>query len=215
MGWLILARHGSTRENQPPEAFRGWQDLPLDQKGKLDARELAVQLQDLPIGVIWASDLKRAVETADMIGRANTGHPPVHPTRSLRPWDVGKFAGQTVTSAKPKLQRYTENPTVPVPDGESVETFSKRFLPFLQRLMVQARRAEEHVLAVTHTRNIRLALETLKHPTDVDAKALLAKDDPVGPGDFVVLQPTGRTWRVTPSTSLTRTIPGGRNALTG
>lgn len=67
---ILLARHGETDDNVPPLRFQGQRDTPLNDTGRAQARELAerVAAHDPPIASLWASDLSRARETAEIVG---------------------------------------------------------------------------------------------------------------------------------------------------
>ena len=38
---IILARHGETADNVPPQRIQGWRDVPLNDRGREQARALA------------------------------------------------------------------------------------------------------------------------------------------------------------------------------
>lgn len=67
---ILLARHGETDDNVPPLRFQGQRDTPLNDTGRAQARELAerVAALDPPVASLWASDLSRARETAELVG---------------------------------------------------------------------------------------------------------------------------------------------------
>jgi broad specificity phosphatase PhoE len=69
---VLLARHGETRDNLPPGRFQGWTDTPLNDTGRHQAFELAGRVAscERPVASLWASDLSRARETADIVGTA-------------------------------------------------------------------------------------------------------------------------------------------------
>jgi broad specificity phosphatase PhoE len=70
MGRLILVRHGHTSLNSPgsDERLRAWLDVPLDEKGMQEVAETAKKLTKYPIEVIYCSDLRRARQTAGVLG---------------------------------------------------------------------------------------------------------------------------------------------------
>lgn len=72
LGGVLLARHGETNDNVAPLRFQGWQDTPLNETGRRQAFELAEQIaaRESPIASLWASDLSRAHETAEIVGAA-------------------------------------------------------------------------------------------------------------------------------------------------
>ncbi len=68
---VLLARHGETDDNVAPLRFQGFTDTPLNDTGRRQAAELAekVAARAEPIASLWSSDLSRARETAEIVGR--------------------------------------------------------------------------------------------------------------------------------------------------
>src|SRR5438552_2337453 len=62
---IYCVRHGTTDANNKNE-FRGWMDIPLDAKGKAQAKLAGKYIQDHTVKAVYTSDLKRAVETAEL-----------------------------------------------------------------------------------------------------------------------------------------------------
>jgi len=65
---IRLARHGETNDNLEPYRFQGWTDTPLNDTGRRQAHELADRVAGDGIASLWASDLSRARETAEIVG---------------------------------------------------------------------------------------------------------------------------------------------------
>lgn len=63
---IFLIRHGETEWNVAGKS-QGWKDIPLNETGKAQAREMAEELSRLKVHVIYTSSLSRAEETADII----------------------------------------------------------------------------------------------------------------------------------------------------
>src|SRR5437764_14486972 len=92
MTTLLLVRHGETDWN----AERRWQghaDVPLNERGREQAQWLADSFPGDAVDAIYASDLARARETAEILG-ARLGRPVVVDP-DLREIDVGSREGLT------------------------------------------------------------------------------------------------------------------------
>jgi broad specificity phosphatase PhoE len=65
---VILIRHGEC-EGNIKGIFRGRTDFPLNERGLIQAQDLAQELKNFPIKYIYSSPLSRAKQTAEMIGK--------------------------------------------------------------------------------------------------------------------------------------------------
>ena len=92
MATLLLIRHGETDWNASGR-LQGHTDRPLNDYGRRQARELADRLSDDAIAAIYASDLSRAKETAEIVG-ARLGLPVVVDA-DLRERNWGSWEGLT------------------------------------------------------------------------------------------------------------------------
>jgi len=99
---LILARHGETDWNAE-RRFQGHADPPLNAKGLAQAEALAERLAGRDLRAIYSSDLRRAAQTAavvgDRLGLAVVKLP------ALREIDVGEWSGLTVAEV---IERYPD-----------------------------------------------------------------------------------------------------------
>ena len=89
---ILLARHGETDWNRE-RRFQGHADPPLNELGREQARALGEQLAEAGVAAVYSSDLGRALETAQIAGRALDL--PAEPLRGLREIDVGEWSGLT------------------------------------------------------------------------------------------------------------------------
>jgi broad specificity phosphatase PhoE len=112
MAVLLLARHGETDWNAAGR-WQGHADVPLNARGLSQARELAETLRDIPLDAIYASDLSRAHETAQIV--AKTKGLEVTTLPGLREVDVGSWSGLT------NLEIDTKFPDMDRHDGETDE----------------------------------------------------------------------------------------------
>jgi len=94
---ILLARHGQSDWN----ASRRWQghtDRPLTEKGLEQAEALAQRLADVELDAIYASDLRRAADTAAQVARGHRLE--VVELQDLREVDVGSWSGLTRAEAE-------------------------------------------------------------------------------------------------------------------
>jgi broad specificity phosphatase PhoE len=66
---ILLARHGETDDNVPPQRVQGWIDSPLNDRGRAQARELAALVEPRGVAAVYSSHLARARETAEVVAR--------------------------------------------------------------------------------------------------------------------------------------------------
>ncbi len=126
---LVLWRHGQTAWNAE-RRFQGHSNISLDQTGHEQARDSARYLAAMHPDAIFSSDLARAAETADYLGRL-TGLP-VQLEKDLRERGGGAWEGLTDREIREGYpESYAQwNP----PDGEPVSTVSDRVAAVLQRI---------------------------------------------------------------------------------
>ena len=94
---LCLIRHGETEWNAG-RRIQGQIDIALNALGRQQARAAGRSLQGCGLTALYASDLRRAWETAELIGAALHLQP--QPEPSLRERDYGIFSGLTYAEAE-------------------------------------------------------------------------------------------------------------------
>lgn len=190
---VILIRHGKTSMNSDNrtsvDRIRGWKDVPLSDEGKKEAEALAQKCKGLGIDVIYCSDLKRAHDTAKVVGSA-IGKEPI-PYKKLRPWNLGEFTGADTKDALPKIANYVRNkPESAIPEGESFNSFKTRAFSGLQDIL--AKHPDKKVALVTHHRVERLlkGWQAKGEPKDhsIDLETFLQKGEPTGHAEKLVLK---------------------------
>lgn len=158
---ILLARHGETDDNVPPLRFQGQRDTPLNDNGRAQARELAerVAAHEPPIGSLWASDLSRARETAEIVGE-RIGLTPRLDARLREGWR-GEWEGflfDEIAASDPERYAAWRNPDADVgfqfPGGETLAQQQERVLDAL----TDAAAGELPTLLVCHGGSIRTML---------------------------------------------------------
>jgi probable phosphoglycerate mutase len=148
-GRLYLVRHGRTAGNQV--RYVGWGDDPLDETGRAQVRALAADLAAEPIDLVYASPLRRAVDTARPL--AETHAAPLHLRDGLKEIDYGAY--QDVLKAARKLRLRRNHRVEPMPGGESLRDVFDRVA--LVGAEVDAERsAGRHVAVVAHFWSLRM-----------------------------------------------------------
>ena len=94
---LYLARHGETVDNAN-QILQGQTQGMLNEKGQEQAENLAKSLDGIQIDAVIASDLKRAVDTAEVIAKRRSL--PLVTTPLLRERDWGSFTGRFIPDLK-------------------------------------------------------------------------------------------------------------------
>lgn len=153
---LLLARHGETEWNAVGR-LQGHTDIPLNERGRTQARELAASLSEHAIARVVTSDLVRARETGAIVAAA-LGLAPPHVVPELRERRFGVFEGLTRDEC---MQRYPEawqawHARTGVPDGaEPLDGAVARMHAALEALLSDG---SPPVLVVSHGGIMRLWL---------------------------------------------------------
>jgi probable phosphoglycerate mutase len=133
---LLVIRHGRTAWNADGR-IQGQQDIPLDEIGRWQADRLVAALAHENLQAICSSDLQRAAQTAQPLGR-HFGMAPVLDA-GLRERSFGDFEGLSFAQIE---QRWPEaaarwrrrDPDYQPGGGESLRVFRQRTLSAVMRL---------------------------------------------------------------------------------
>ena len=133
----------------------GWNDVPLNAEGRLNAARAARRLKELGITSITSSDTIRAHQTANIISR-HLGIPVVTSDK-LRSWNMGALQGLHHEVANPFLAFFEKHPDVRVPQGEAFRTFYNRFKNIFDYFVGYSRRfPTAKPLVATHSQDLDL-----------------------------------------------------------
>ncbi len=136
---IFLVRHGQTDWNVG-SVFRGRADRPLNDVGHMEAAAVAGALAEERIDAVYASPMKRAVETARPTACARDLE--VTPVDGLIDIDFGRWQGMAhdlVEKQDPKRFRlWNEQPhLVTFPGGESLGMVRRRAMKALRSLAIR------------------------------------------------------------------------------
>lgn len=165
---ILVARHGETQWNR----MRKWQgssDIPLNETGIMQARELGKSLVEEGICRIYSSDLQRAAATAEIVSEI-TGAGQVTRDFRIRERGLGRFEGwysQEVAKflGLPEEQAHIlETDERSIEDGPEVEpwkNFVERVWGFMEEIALL--QVQERILIVAHGGVMRAITYTLKN----------------------------------------------------
>ena len=133
---ILAIRHGETAWNVDTR-IQGQLDVPLNDIGRWQAHRLALAVSDEGIDVVYASDLLRAMQTAQAVavgcGREIITDP------GLRERGFGVFEGLTYAEIQQRFPEMSErwrrrDPTFGAPGGETLRDFFDRSVATVTRL---------------------------------------------------------------------------------
>lgn len=149
---IIYETHSTTTDNEAGIAT-GWLPGTLSAAGRKQAEELSRRSRSRQLSAVFVSDLRRAVETAE-IAFADSDVP-VYKDARLRECNYGTLNGMPVAELARRRARHIDTP---FPGGQSYHQVVEQTRDFLREL------AEpwdgRHVLIIAHSAN-RWALDHL------------------------------------------------------
>ncbi len=155
---LLLVRHGDTIWSETGRN-QGHTDIALSDKGLRQAERARQRLASLKIDAIYASDLQRAVATAQIIASQHEAEVTI--SSELREINFGELEGMNFQEIKQRypqldLKSVVRNPEKALPNGESLNQLAARVTRFLPTL--EKHSPEETVLIVAHGGTIQTIL---------------------------------------------------------
>jgi len=150
---IIYYVHGSTLDNES-KISSGWEQVSLSLKGVKETQEASLQIDSSKFDAIFASDLSRAVESAEILF-AERKHEIKMDSR-LRECNYGTY------TKKPSNELiYSDHINIPFPNGESLHDVEKRMSEFLRETKALG---YKHITIVAH-RAPQLALDVITAKT--------------------------------------------------
>jgi len=175
---LLLVRHGESTWNAEGR-LQGEAEVPLSDRGRRQARDLAAMIRELAPDHAVTSDLGRAAETAVLLGHADATADPAWREAHLGEW-TGRLAADLIANDGDAYLAWREGRRTP-PGGEPWEQLVERISAAIDALR---KRGGIH-LVVTHGGPIRAACAALVglEPSNIV---------PVGPASVTVIDIDGR-----------------------
>jgi probable phosphoglycerate mutase len=158
---VFLVRHGATSLTAE-DRFAGSTDVALSPEGTRQVGSLAERLRGEAIAAIYASPMRRTLETAGILAAPHGLQPIVEP--ALREIDYGRWEGLTRSEVETKFQDeyaiWDEDPFTIAPEGgESGLNVLNRALPVMRGIVEQHRHGS--VVVVSHQGTNRLLISSL------------------------------------------------------
>lgn len=158
---IILIRPGETDWNRDGR-WQGWVAAPLNEHGRRQAEALAKFIRNIGMSALYSSDLRRAVETAELLAE-RLGFEPVYDAR-LRERNIGAWQGLTLKEMRDWYpdeyeQLLADVDRFRIPGGESRAEVRARMMAAFDDFLKQ--NDGETVGIITHTTAIRALLSEL------------------------------------------------------
>ncbi|NPV92493.1 MAG: alpha-ribazole phosphatase [Firmicutes bacterium] len=138
---LYLLRHGEI-DTGGKKRFIGQIDLPLNETGKLQARQLQLEFSGFRVGGIYCSDLQRSRVTAETIAVKHRVQPVIR--ADLREINLGEWEGMPFDEVRRRFpaefeQRGREIATYHLPGGESFQDCQDRVVAALEDILAASK----------------------------------------------------------------------------
>jgi 2,3-bisphosphoglycerate-dependent phosphoglycerate mutase len=171
MAYLVLVRHGQSEWNALGK-WTGWQDIPLTDQGKQEAREAAKSLEGLTFHKAYTSNLTRAQQTLaeikdhlqhaeletvshDALNERNYGD-----YTGMNKWDIKERVGDEEFT---KIRRGWDHP---LPNGETLKDVHARAIPYYEQHILADLKAGKNVIVAAHGNSLRALVKYLESVPD-------------------------------------------------
>lgn len=152
---IFLIRHGESQWNIL-KRIQGQQDIPLTERGLIQAELVGSRLVNEKIDKIYSSDLIRAFNTAEIIGQKL--NKPVIPMKEFREISFGIWEG---ISDEEMLRKYYDeylmwrkNPeNLKIEGAETLEELQLRAMNGVNKIIKDSK--EENILIVSHSATLK------------------------------------------------------------
>lgn len=154
---ICLVRHGQSSHNLR-KLVAGQVPSCLTRRGREDARAVAALMKDRRFDLIYSSDLRRALQTAEVIRESLALVCPIRISTLLRELDYGRFTQRPVRETFTFLD-YRRLRDRPYPGGEGFGELKRRADAFAERLRAEG--GGRSLLITAHAGPVRMLLVVL------------------------------------------------------
>lgn len=166
MAKLILVRHGESEYNAK-DLWTGWLDVPLSEKGIIEAREAGEKIKDIKIDTVFISDLIRSKQTWKEMAKILN----LENITPIEAWEIkersyGDLAGLNKWEVKDKYGeeqwlKWRRGWNEPIPNGETLKDVYERTVPYFQKSILPILKEEKNVLLSAHGNSLRALVKYL------------------------------------------------------
>lgn len=155
---IYLIRHGEIADGEE-RRYNGHRDVPLSERGLGQVERLSKYLRDEGFTAVYASDLSRALKSAEIISSPHGIAPLVE--KAFREYSFGEWEGMTFAEIEKKypdaFSAWAANPVkFSPPGGESTVGVKNRTIPAFDKIIT--RHKDESIAIVSHGGVIRIIL---------------------------------------------------------
>jgi 2,3-bisphosphoglycerate-dependent phosphoglycerate mutase len=194
MAYLVLVRHGESEWNTLG-LWTGWRDIPLTEKGHVEARQAAEALDGIKPDVAYTSKLKRARQTLDdIMATLGLTNLPVIEDAALNERDYGDLTAKNKWQVQKEygdeqFLKWRRSWDYPVPGGETLKDVYARVAPYYDQHILPQLKAGKNVIVAAHGNSLRALVKHLEHISDDEIPSL-----EIGTGEVYVYEvdPSGK-----------------------
>lgn len=188
MAYLILVRHGQSEWNAKG-LWTGWNDIDLNEQGRVEAQNAAEKLEDIKIDKAYTSDLKRAQQTLQEITKKLKMHKlPTVIAPELKERNYGDLAGKNKWKVKEEhgeeqFMKWRRSWDYPIPNGESLKDVHARVIPYYEKHILPELKKGKDIIIAAHGNSLRALVKELDRIPDSEIASL-----EIGTGEVYVYQ---------------------------
>ena len=170
MSILVLVRHGESQFNLE-NRFTGWLDVPLSDKGIVEAVEAGMKIanENIRLDKVYTSSLQRAKNSLEYVLKTlGQGDVEIESDVALNERHYGDLQGLNKAET---AQRFGEQQVkiwrrsydVAPPNGESLKDTASRVLPYFHSRIMADIKEGKNVLVMAHGNSLRCVVMELDH----------------------------------------------------
>ena len=159
---FIVLRHGQSIWNKC-NILAGWNNIPLTQLGRNEAREAGILLKKYKFDYVFTSDLQRTIETCDIIKNELNQDFIIKSSSDLKERNYGILSGKTKEDLEflfgnEQVQKWRRSYWGKPPEGENLDDVKNRVGLYYDNNIKPLLLDNKNVLMISHSNSIRAFL---------------------------------------------------------